>query len=378
MRNIFKMAFHFNPMRWTFSLSLAALVFGLAACNSSSPTGSESPDSTGSSPAASSQAASGSKVTLNGAGASLPNPLYQKWFAEYNKQNPNIQISYQSVGSGAGINQFLEQTVDFGATDSPLKDEERAKFPAERGKAIQIPTTAGVIVFAYNLEGVDGLKLPRTVYCGIVDGSIKKWNDPKIAAANTGAKLPDQDITFVHRSDGSGTTSIFTKHIEKACPNWKAGSGKSVEWPTGVGAKGNEGVSAQISQSVGTIGYTELSYAREVKLKMAAIENKAGEIIEPTPEAAAKALAGITLKEDMSASVPDPEAKGAYPIFGLTYLLLYENYPDQAKADALKGLVKWALKDGGKYADELGYLPIPTEVADKVVATLDTIKVASK
>jgi len=365
-----------KSVRRALTISAAALTLGLAACTTTppeSPTGGQTP-----SPAEGGNAGSGGKVSLSGAGASLPNPLYQKWFSEYNSKNPNIEISYQSVGSGAGIKQFLEQTVDFGATDSPLKDEERAKFPAEHGKAIQIPMTGGVVVFAYNLEGIENLKLSREAYCGIVDGSITQWNDPKIAAANEGAKLPDSAINFVHRSDGSGTTFIFTSHIEAACPNWKAGSGKSIEWPTGVGAKGNEGVAAQIQQNVGSVGYTELSYTKIAGLKTAAIENKSGEIIEPTAEAAAKALEGVELKEDLSVEVPDPEAKGAYPIFGLTYLLVYEQYDDPAKAEAIKNVIKWAMSEGDSFASELGYLPVPDSVADKVIAAIETIKVASK
>jgi len=194
----------------------------------------------GASPAATS--GGGGTISINGAGATAPEPLYQRWFAEYRNQNPNVQISYQGVGSGAGIKQFNAGTVDFGATDSPLKDDERKAYPSNRGTLIQVPSTGVFIVFAYNLDGVDELKLSREAFCGVVDGSIKSWNDPKIAKDNQGAKLPSQPITFVHRSDGSGTTAIFTSHLAKACPNWKAGSGKTVAWPTGTGAKGNPGV----------------------------------------------------------------------------------------------------------------------------------------
>jgi phosphate transport system substrate-binding protein len=318
-------------------------------------------------------------VRLNGAGASAPAPVYQRWFAEYNKQNPNTQINYQSVGSGAGITQFMNQTVEFGATDAPLKEEERKKYPAGRGSGpIQIPSTGLFVVFAYNLDGVDNLKLSREAYCGIVDGSIKTWNDPKIAAANAGVNLPAEPITFVHRSDGSGTTDIFTKHIEKACPNWTVGSGKSVEWPTGTGAKGNEGVTAQIQQTKGAIGYTEFSFAKENSLKMASLQNKAGDVVEPTPENAAKALEGAEIPADFAVKVPDPEQKGAYPIVSLTYLLLYEQYDDQAKANALKSLVNWVLKDGKTFASELGYIPLPDDVISRVTAKLDGIKVAAK
>jgi phosphate transport system substrate-binding protein len=223
------------------------------------PSNNEGPSATA--PAASPAADnSGAAVSLSGAGASFPAPLYQRWFADYNKENPNTQISYQSVGSGAGVEQFLAGTVDFGASDQPLKDEEKAQFREKYGAdAIQVPVTGGSIVMAYNLEGVDDLKLPREVYCGIVTGEITQWNDPAIASANQGTNLPNEQIQFVHRSDGSGTTFGFTNHLQEACPDWKAGANKSVEWPVGTGAKGNEGVTAQIQQTPGAIGYTEFS-----------------------------------------------------------------------------------------------------------------------
>lgn len=317
-------------------------------------------------------------MSITGAGSSAMAPLYQRWFAEFQKQNPNVQISYQSVGSGAGVNQFLNQTVDFGATDSVLKDDDRQKFPAKRGTPIQVPSAGLFVVFAYNLDGVDNLKLSRESFCGITEGSIKTWNDPKIAKDNPGASLPSEPITFIHRSDGSGTTVVFTSHIEKACPNWKAGSGKSVEWPTGTGAKGNEGVTAQIQQTKGAIGYTEFSYAKENNLKMATVQNKAGEFITPSPDAAAKALAGVKVPDDFAVKVPDPEQKDAYPIVSLSWLLLYSQYDDPAKADALKRVLTWALKDGKQFTTELGYLPLPDEVVAKVSSSVDTIKVASK
>lgn len=366
-----------NISRWAFSVSAIAFAASLASCAPSTPPTGPGAAGTGASPAASTSA--GGKTSLNGAGATAPNPLYQRWFADYNKVDPNVQISYQSVGSGAGVKQFLEQTVDFGATDSPLKDDEAAKFPKDRGTApVQIPSTGLFVVMAYNLQGVDSLKLSREAYCGIADGSIKTWNDPKIAKENAGAKLPSTPITFVHRSDGSGTTAIFTKHLEKACPNWKAGSGKSVEWPAGTGAKGNEGVTAQVQQTPGSIGYTEFSFAKENNLQMASLQNKAGEYIVPSPDAASKALEGVKLNDRLAASVPDPAGKGSYPIVSLTYLLLYEQYPDATKAEALKKMVSWALKDGKSAAADLGYIPLPSDIITKVATRLDTIKVAAK
>ncbi len=370
------MVFLSNAKRWA-AIPVFALMAGLASC---APQTANAPSATGgttASPAATT-AAGGTTISISGAGASAPNPLYQRWFQEYNKANPTVQVSYQSVGSGAGIKQFLAETVDFGATDSPLKDEERKELKAERGKAIQVPTTGLFVVFAYNLEGVDGLKLSRETFCGIVDGTIKTWDDAKIAKDNAGVKLPSAPITFVHRSDGSGTTSIFTKHIVKACPNWKAGDGKTVEWPTGTGAKGNEGVTAQIQQTKGAIGYTEFSTAKEAGLKMASIQNKAGEFITPSPDAAAKALVGAKLPDDFALKVPDPEQKDAYPIVSLTWVLLYENPKEPAKAKAFVDVLKWTTKEGKSFATDLGYIPLPEEVTAKVLAALDTVKVAAK
>ena len=352
-----------------FAILPVGIALGLAACSPQTPTA--APGATKSESTTASAPVAGATVALSGAGATAPNPLYQAWFAAYNKKNPNVQISYQSVGSGAGVKQFLAQTVDFGATDSALKAEEREKYPATAGKPIQVPSTGLFVVFAYNLDGVKDLKLSREVYCGIADGSIKKWNDEKIKKDNAGATLPDMDITFVHRSDGSGTTSIFTKHLVKACPNWKAGADKTVEWPVGTGAKGNEGVTASIQQTKGAIGYTEYSNAKSANLMMAALQNKAGDFVVPTPETAAKALSGVTIPEDFAVSIPDPEAKEAYPIVSLTWLLFYGTPKDATKSDALKSFTKWALTEGKPLAAELGYIPLPEEVVTKVTAALD-------
>lgn len=363
--------------RWTISATTVVLAAGMAACAPSSPPSSPTAGG-GTATNTATQSSGGATLTLNGAGASAPNPLYQRWFAEYNKVDPAVQISYQSVGSGAGVKQFLEQTVDFGASDDPMKDADRAKYPQARGSSpIQIPSTGLFIVLAYNLDGVENLKLSREAYCSIVDGSIKTWNDPKLVQDNPGVTLPDTPISWAYRSDGSGTTAIFTKHIVEACPNWKAGSGKSVEWGTGTGAKGNEGVTAQIQQAPGAIGYVEYSYAKENNLKMAALQNKAGEFITPSPEAAAKALEGVKPKENFVVSVPDPEGKDAYPIVSLTYLLLYGEYQDPAKAEALKKVVSWALKDGKTAATDLGYLPLPDSMVSEVASKLDAISVAA-
>jgi len=355
--------------QWVLPVSAVAIALGLAGCpgpNATAPTAT--------SPGASPAANSGAAVRINGAGATAPEPLYQRWFATFGQQNPGTQIGYQGVGSGAGIKQFNAGTVDFGATDAPLKPEEVKAFPAGRGSGpIQIPSTGLFVVYAYNLEGVDNLRLSREAFCGITDGSIKTWNAPQIAKDNPGVNLPSTPITFVYRSDGSGTTDIFTQHIEAACPNWKAGSGKTIQFPVGTGAKGNPGVTAQIQQTPGSIGYTEYSFAKENNLNMATIQNKAGNFITPSPEAASRALEGVETGPDLSVRVPDPAGKEAYPIVSLTYLLFYGQYDDPAKAEALKKFVAWALNDGKQAATELGYLPLPNDLVSKVTSKVDTI-----
>jgi len=256
-----------------------------------------------------------------------------------------------------------------------IKEADAAKFPKERGTMIQVPTTGLFVVFAYNLEGVKDLKLSREAYCGIADGTVKTWNDAKIAKANPGVTLPSTPVAFVFRSDGSGTTAIFTNHLAKACPGWKAGAGRSIEWPAGQGAKGNEGVTAQIKQTPGGIGYVEFTYARENQLSMATLQNKAGEFVAPTPEAAAKALEGEKPNEQFVIRVPDPAGKGAYPIVSLTYVLLYGNYP-APKGATLRDLFTWSLSDSTAKAatTELGFIPLPEALAKEVTAKIGTIQ----
>lgn len=355
---------------WIVAASGFALTAGLMSCQ---PQSANAPapgqeGATGASPNT-----GGGTVALSGAGATFPAPLYQRWFSEYNKENPNVQISYQSVGSGAGVNQYLARTVDFGASDAPLTDEERQQFRSKyNADPIQVPLTGGAVVMAYNLGGdVKGLQLSREAYCGIVQGTVKTWNDPLIAKQNPNVNLPNTPVTFVHRSDGSGTTFIFTNHIDEACPNWTAGAGKAVEWPTGIGGKGNEGVTAQIQQNQGAIGYVEYAYANENNINMASLENQAGQYIQPSPEAAAIALEGQQVPQDFALEIPDPTAKNAYPIVGLTWLLLYPQYDDANKATALKNFVSWALDNGDQYATQLGYLPLSSEVAQRVQSTVN-------
>ncbi len=364
-----------RPSVWT---ALTALSIGLtvSSCTPKSPDVA-TPPSTGAAPTATAPAAtSGGSSSLSGAGATFPAPLYQRWFADYNKTNPGTQISYQSVGSGAGVEQFLAGTVDFGASDAPLKPEERAKFKTKfSAEPIQVPMTGGSVVFAYNLDGVKDLKLSRAAYCGIAAGKITKWNDPAIAKANPGAKLPDQTIQFVHRSDGSGTTFQFTNHLKAACPTWTAGVNKSVSWPQGMtGAKGNEGIAAQIKQTPNAIGYVEYSFAKQTDMPMASIENKSGKLIAPSPAAGAEAFVGEKMPADLALLVPDSANPKAYPISGLTWLLLYPQSKDAAKQTALKSVVEWSLTTGKATATELGYVPLEDSLVAKVKTELAKVK----
>lgn len=350
--------------------AIVALTIGLMATACKPPNPDVAAPKTGSAPTA-----GGDSSSINGAGASFPATLYQRWFNDYNKANPGTQISYQSVGSGAGVEQFLAGTVEFGATDAPLKPDERAKFKEKyKAEPIQIPMTGGSVVFAYNLDGVKDLKLSRAAYCGIAAGKITKWNDPAIAKANAGVKLPDGTIQFVHRSDGSGTTYQFTTHLQAACPGWTAGANKSISWAVGTGAKGNEGVAAQVKQTPSSIGYVEYSYAKQTGLAMAAIENKSGKLIAPSPEAGAAAFVGEKVPADLALTVPDSTNPKAYPISGLTWLLLYPEYKDTKKQVALKAVVNWALTTGKATATELGYVPLDDELASKVKAELNKVK----
>ena len=318
----------------------------------------------------------GSSVSLTGAGASFPAPLYQRWFSEYNKENPNVQVTYQSVGSGAGVEQFIQQTVDFGASDVAMKDDEIKQVEPQPG-VVMLPMTAGSIVLAYNLPDVEGLQLSRQVYTDILLGKITKWNDLAIADINPDLELPDSDITVVHRSDGSGTTGVFTQHLAAISPEWEqqVGSGKTVEWPTGVGAKGNEGVTAQILQTEGSIGYIEYGYAKQQDIPTASLENQAGNYVSPSTDSAAQALSAATLPENLRAFVNDPEGDDSYPIVTYTWILAYENYDDPEKLEAFKNVVNWSLTEGQSYAEELGYIPLPDNVVEKVEAKLDTIQV---
>ncbi|HUB68268.1 MAG TPA: phosphate ABC transporter substrate-binding protein PstS [Candidatus Methylacidiphilales bacterium] len=314
-------------------------------------------------------------VTLNASGATFPAPLYQRWFAEYNKIHPDVQVNYQGTGSGAGIKAFTGGLTDFGASDAAMTDTEIAAV--KDGGVLLLPMTAGSIVLSYNLPGVtDSIKLPRSVYPAIFLGQITKWNDPKIAAANPGVALPDLPITVAYRADGSGTTFNFTGHLAAISADFKAkvGQGKLVKWPVGVGGKGNDGVSALIKQTPGTIGYVEFGYAQQIKLPMATLENQAGKFIVPTADSGAAALGQVTLPDNLRAFITDPPGDGSYPIVTYTWWLVHAQYSKPGVATTIKALAAWCLTDGQKFAPELGYLPLPSNVVEKVQAAAATIK----
>ena len=311
---------------------------------------------------------------LQGAGATFPAPLYQRWIAEYTKGNPDVQINYQGVGSGAGIKQFTQNLVSFGASDAAMKDEEIA---AVKQGVVLIPATAGSIVLAYNLPGVENLKLSREAYVGIFLGKITKWNDPAIAKTNAGVNLPNLAVTVCERSDGSGTNFVFTKHLSAISPVFKdqVGEGTSVTWPTGVAGKGNDGVTALIKQNKGAIGYVEYGYAKNNKLSFAALQNKAGEFVTATTASGAATLATTQFPANLLRAWPsDPEGKEAYPISTFTWLLLYKKYDNTQAAEAVKKFVNYGLTEGQKFAEELGYIPLPKEVIDKNLEALKTVQ----
>jgi phosphate transport system substrate-binding protein len=313
------------------------------------------------------------QMMINGAGATFPYPIYSKWFDEYAKVDPSVRFNYQSIGSGGGQKQILAQTVDFGASDGPMSDDNLAKAP---GKLFHIPTVAGADVVAYNLPGNPALKFDADTIAGIFLGQIKKWNDPKIAALNPGVTLPDQEIVVVHRSDGSGTTYIWTDYLSKISPEWKTkvGTNTSVNWPTGIGGKGNEGVAGQIKQTPGALGYVELIYAVQNKMPYADVKNAAGEFVKPTLESVTAALATADIPDDFRFSMTNAPGKGAYPIAGATWLLVYEQQKDATKGKKLVEFLKWAAKDGEKMAKDLQYAPLPESLQQRVLKRIDEIK----
>lgn len=312
-------------------------------------------------------------VKLQGAGASFPAPLYNHWFKKYTQAHDNVQIDYQSVGSGTGVNMFIEETVDFGASDAAMKPEEIERVA--RGVQL-LPMTAGSVVLAYNLEGVADLKLSREAYTAIFLGKVTKWNDPLIAKCNEGVSLPDQDINVVVRSDSSGTTFVFTKHLSAISEAFakSPGNHKKPDWPVGVGSKGNEGVTQTLTTTPGSIGYIEYGYAVKSNLNMVALENNAGNYIEPSIESAQAALASIEMPENLIAWAPDPAGDDSYPIITYTWLLCYKQYDSARKAEALKDVISFCLAEEQQQESEpLGYIPLPESVIEKVHAAMTSI-----
>ena len=319
-------------------------------------------------------ATASAQMMINGAGATFPYPIYSKWFDEYAKVDPSVRFNYQSIGSGGGQKQILAQTVDFGASDGPMSDDNLAKAP---GKLLHIPTVAGADVVAHNLSGNPALKFDGDTIAGIFLGQIKKWNDPKITALNPGVTLPDQEIVVVHRSDGSGTTYIWTDYLSKISPEWKTkvGTNTSVNWPTGIGGKGNEGVAGQVRQTPGALGYVELIYAVQNKMPFAEVKNAAGEFVKPTLESVTAALATAEIPDDFRFSMTNAPGKGAYPIAGATWLLVYQQQKDAAKGKKLVEFLKWSLTDGEKMARDLQYAPLPESVQERVLKRIGEIKI---
>ncbi len=306
-------------------------------------------------------------VALTGAGATFPYPLYSRWFEEYSRLVPGADINYQSIGSGGGIKQITEGTVDFGASDAPLSDEQLAKAP----DLVHIPTVAGAEAIVYNLPEVkERLKFTPAVIAGIYLGKIKSWDDPALREANPGVALPARPITVVHRSDGSGTTYIFTHYLSKASPEWKekVGFGTSVNWPVGLGGKGNEGVAGVVRQTPGSIGYVELAYAVQNRMTYGLVRNRAGKFVEPTLRGTTAAMASVagSMPEDLRATFTDAPGEDAYPIAGFTYILLHREQRDKEKAETLVNFLWWAVHDGQAYAEELLYAPLAPEVVKRV------------
>jgi phosphate transport system substrate-binding protein len=311
-------------------------------------------------------------VELQGAGASFPAPLYTKWFKDYGAAHPDVQVNYQSIGSGGGVKSFMDRTVDFAASDAAMKPEDMAKVA---GGVQLVPMTAGAIVLAYNLPDLPSLRLSREAYTGIFLGKVKKWNDPAIAKENPGVKLPDQPINVVVRADGSGTTFVFSKHLSAVSPEFEKTVGVNTlpNWPAGTKSKGNEGVTASIMTTPGSIGYVEYGYAHSQNLHTATLENKSGNYVAASTDSAKAALASAQLPPDFIVWVSDPDAKDAYPIVTFTWMLLYKKYDSKEKLDALKSVVTYGLTEGQKDSEALGYVPLPDSVSSKAEAAVQAL-----
>jgi len=313
------------------------------------------------------------QMLINGAGATFPYPIYSKWFDEYAKIDPSVRFNYQSIGSGGGQKQILAQTVDFGASDGPMSDENLAKAP---GKLLHVPTVAGADVLTYNLPDNPKLKLDGSTIADIFLGKITRWNDPKIQAQNQGVQLPSSDIIVVHRSDGSGTTYIWVDYLSSVSKEWEArvGRGTSVQWPVGLGGKGNEGVAGQVKQLPGTVGYVELAYAKQNKLPYADVKNASGNYVAPGIESITEALATAKIPDDFRFSMVNPPGERAYPISGATWLLVYEEQKDAAKGKKLVQFLNWAATQGEAMASALDYAPLPGNVQKRVLERIKSIR----
>jgi phosphate transport system substrate-binding protein len=355
-------------MNWFIRAAAVSSVVVATACG-----GGSQPAPSGSATASDSDAT----VHINGAGATFPYPIYSKWFDEYHKAHPNVEINYQSIGSGGGIRQITNQTVFFGASDGPMTDEQLQAAPRP---ILHFPTVLGGVVPVYNLpEGGGDLKFSGPVLADIYLGTIKKWNDPAIAKLNDGVKLPDTDITVVHRSDGSGTTYIWVDYLSKVSADFKTkvGVSTSVNWPAGVGGKGNEGVAGLVSQTPGSIGYVELIYALQNKITYGAVQNAAGQFVKASEQAVTAAAAGAAaeMPADFRVSITNAPGAESYPISSFTWLLLYQDAQDKAMARVMVDFMKWALSDGQKFAPDLGYAPLPPEVVKLETEALGKVKV---
>jgi len=319
------------------------------------------------------------QTLINGAGATFPYPIYSKWFDAYTKVDPEVRFNYQSIGSGGGIKQVTSRTVDFGATDGPMSDEQMKGAPAE---LIHIPTVLGAVVATYNLPGNPRLQFTSDVLADIFLGKITKWNDARLAAINPGVTLPNQPIAVVHRSDGSGTTYIWVDYLAKVSPEWqqKVGKGTSVNWPVGLGGKGNEGVAGQVKNTPGALGYVELAYAVKNKLPVGLVKNAAGKFIEPTIESTTAAAAGAAkgMPDDFRVSLTNAQGEAAYPIASFTWLLIYKEQPDQLKGRAIVNFLWWMSHDGQKYAADLLYAPLPAPVVKQIEAKIKQINYQGK
>jgi phosphate transport system substrate-binding protein len=315
------------------------------------------------------------QTTLNGAGATFPNPIYSKWFSEYHKAHPDIQINYQPIGSGGGIRQVLAGTVDFGATDGPMSDEQLAQA---KTKILHVPTVLGANVPAYNVPGVNAeLKFTPEVLAGIFMGKIAAWNDPAIAGANPGVNLPNQPIIVIHRSDGSGTTYIWTDYLSKVSPEWQSqvGKGTSVKWPVGLGGKGNEGVAGMIRQMQGSIGYIELIYAISNKISYGTVKNASGAFVKASLDSVTAAAGSVkSMPADFRVSITNAPGKDAYPISSFTWLLIPAQSKDAAKGKILADFLNWMVSDGQKMTAELAYAPLPESVATKVKVEIKQVQ----